>query len=139
MVDIFTKAKRHEIMSRVRSSDTAPEIRVRAIIHRLGLRFRLHCKELPGKPDIVLPRHRKIVFVHGCFWHGHPNCKRATVPSTNTDFWASKIDANKQRDRRVVHALRRLGWSVLIVWQCEIAHADKLERKIRRFFNLPNK
>ncbi len=107
-------------MQAVRRSDTAPELVVRKILHGLGYRYRLHQKALPGTPDIVLPRHKKIVFVHGCFWHGHEQCKRAKVPSKNAASWRVKIEGNKTRDTKNIAALNSLGWKVLIVWECEV-------------------
>src|SRR5688500_15685000 len=100
MADTFTKEQRSKIMSQVKSTNTKPEILVRQLLHRMGYRFRLHRKDLPGKPDIVLPRHHKVIFVHGCFWHGHEGCPRAARPTTNVDFWNTKIDRNVERDVR---------------------------------------
>src|SRR5688572_2860168 len=101
MADTFTKAKRSEIMSHIGGKDTAPELLVRRLLHALGFRFRLHRTDLPGKPDIVLPRHRKVVLIHGCFWHSHSGCPRAALPTTNGEFWRKKIGDNQARDRRV--------------------------------------
>lgn len=120
-------------MLAVRRRDTAPELLVRHILHAMGYRFRLHRKNLPGSPDIVLPRHRKIVFVHGCFWHGHNECKRATRPVNNADTWAAKIEGNRRRDQRNLDALRALGWDVLVVWECELRDATFLEKRLRTF------
>lgn len=119
MTDLFTPLKRSAIMSAVHGRDTKLEIRVRSLLFKAGLRYRLHRKDLPGKPDIVLTRHRTVVFVHGCFWHGH-SCKRARLPSTNADTWAKKIAANKARDQRTEEALAVLGWRVEVVWQCSL-------------------
>ena len=138
MADVFSEKKRSWIMSRVKGKDTSPERAVRSLVHDLGYRFRLHRKDLPGCPDIVLPRHRKIVFVHGCFWHGHKGCARSARPTSNTRFWNAKIDSNVQRDRRNIRALRRRGWSVLVVWTCELRDPEKLERRLRRFLERPN-
>ena len=138
MVDVFTKAKRHEIMASVKSRDTKPEKAVRSIIHRMGFRFSLHRRDLPGKPDIVLPRHGKVIFVHGCFWHGHTNCRKATIPATNTEFWAEKIAKNKTRDTKVKRQLKKAGWKVLAVWECEIAKPNKLLRKLKKFLEPHN-
>lgn len=111
---------RSEMMSRVRSKDTGPEKRVRSLLHALGYRFRLHRRDLPGSPDIVLPARKVAIFVHGCFWHGH-GCKRAgRLPKTNADFWAKKLAANLARDARNRSALENLGWKVLVVWECEL-------------------
>jgi len=133
MTDVFTPEKRSEVMSRIRGRDTKPELLVRSLIHRMGYRFRLHVKTLPGRPDIVLPRHRKIVLVHGCFWHGHPGCKRARRPQTNREFWRNKIKANIERDGKVLRQLRDLGWDVLVVWECETRDEEELELKLRTF------
>jgi len=133
MVDIFTTDKRSEIMSRIKNRDTAPEIKVRSIIHRMGYRFRLHRKDLPGNPDIVFPKHKKIIFVNGCFWHGHKNCIRSKRPSSNKNFWDQKIDKNITRDKNIRKALNKSGWKVLVIWQCEINDINKLEVKIANF------
>jgi len=119
-------------MRRVRSVDTQPEIEVRSLLHRLGFRFRLHRKDLPGKPDIVLPKHRAVVFVHGCFWHRHRGCKRASTPATRRDYWLPKFERNVARDRKNRRDLRRLGWNVVVVWECEIAALDRLARRLRK-------
>lgn len=120
-------------MSRIKGGDTKPEIAVRKILHGLGFRFRLHDKRLPGKPDIVLPRHKKIIFVHGCFWHGHTVCKRSKIPGSNVDFWQAKITANMERDTRNLEALKSLGWNTLVVWTCE--KKNGLEDKLKGFMN----
>jgi DNA mismatch endonuclease (patch repair protein) len=131
-VDVFSADQRSKIMSRVKGRNTRPELIVRRLLHAMGYRFRLHAADLPGKPDIVLPRHGKIVQVHGCFWHGHKGCSRATRPQSNVEFWAQKIDGNKVRDARTERQLRRLGWSVLTVWECQTKGVEKLERRLRR-------
>src|SRR5688572_20406915 len=133
MADVFSAAKRSRIMSRIGGKDTAPELRVRRLLHVMGYRFRLHRRDLPGKPDIVLPRHRKIVLVHGCFWHCHSGCSRAALPTTNEQFWQKKIRGNQTRDRRVRRELRQAGWEVLVVWQCQLKNIDMLTRRLRRF------
>jgi len=107
-------------MSRIRSRDTKPEIALRKSLHRLGFRFRLHGHRLPGKPDIVLPRYRTVIFVHGCFWHRHEGCKVATTPKSNTDFWLEKFDRNVARDARNAEELAKAGWRVLVVWECDL-------------------
>ena len=121
-------------MSRVRGTDTSVEIRVRQLLHSLGYRFRLHAHDLPGKPDIVLPKHRSVVFVHGCFWHGHKGCRRAGIPQTNREFWTRKIVGNIDRDKRCVRKLRESGWKVLVVWQCQTKDLTKLKKRITTFF-----
>ena len=132
-MDVFTREKRSQIMSRVSGRNTKPEIVVRSLLHDLGYRFRLHRKDLPGKPDITLPKHKKIIFVHGCFWHGHTGCSRSKRPSTNKEFWCEKLDKNIERDKETVDALRKLGWNVLIVWTCEVKDKDKLKTKLLSF------
>lgn len=121
MTDIFDSRKRSELMRRVRSSNTGPELRVRRLLHAMGYRFRLHPANLPGKPDIVLPRYRTVIFVNGCFWHGHRNCGAAKRPQTNVDFWNEKLDGNIARDKRKVRQLRQSGWKVIVVWECEVS------------------
>ena len=106
-------------MSRIRGKDTVPELRVRRVLHAAGYRFRLHRKDLPGSPDIVLPRHRVVVFVHGCYWHRHSRCRLTTTPKTNVEFWRQKFDRNVERDRTVQAALEALGWHVVVIWECE--------------------
>ncbi|MCF7221606.1 very short patch repair endonuclease [Marilutibacter chinensis] len=120
-------------MKAVRGRNTEPELRVRRVLHAMGCRFRLHRNDLPGTPDIALPRHRKIVLVHGCFWHGHEGCRRATIPTNNADTWREKIQANQFRDRRNIAELRALGWDVLVVWECETPDPALLGRRLRNF------
>jgi DNA mismatch endonuclease (patch repair protein) len=119
MTDVFSKAKRSWVMSRIRCKNTNPELVVRSFLHGRGFRFRLHARDLPGKPDLVLPKYRTVIFVHGCFWHHHSRCRNATFPSTRSMFWRSKILSNKRRDAKAVRELRSLGWDVLTVWECE--------------------
>lgn len=135
MADVLTPDQRRRCMSAIRGKNTKPELVVRRLVHRMGYRFRLHRKDLPGKPDILLPRHRKIIFVHGCFWHQHPRCRFATRPSTRKKFWAAKLDGNVERDRRNRSALERLGWKVFVVWECQCRSLDTLERRIVRFLD----
>ncbi|WP_224080085.1 very short patch repair endonuclease [Cupriavidus laharis] len=134
-MDKVSAHQRSSNMAAVRSRDTAPELAVRKLLHSMGLRFRLHRSELPGTPDIVLPRHRAVVLVHGCFWHGH-SCPRGRAPTSNTDFWLPKLDRNKARDAEQVNALRALGWRVLIVWECEVRDTRTLRRRLGRWFGL---
>lgn len=124
-------------MSHISGKNTKPEIAIRKIAHSLGYRFRLHKKELPGKPDIVFPKYKKVIFVNGCFWHGHKNCKRSKLPLTNKIFWQKKIEGNIKRDKTNYLALKKLGWSYLVVWQCSItkSNAAKLEAKISKFLS----
>lgn len=133
MTDVFPAEKRSWIMGRVRGRDTKPEIVVRSFLHRMGYRFRINCRELAGNPDIVLPRHRKAIFVNGCFWHGHRRCPRSKRPTTNKGFWDRKLDRNILRDQSSLRALRRDQWEVLVVWQCETQNPKKLLRKLARF------
>lgn len=124
-------------MKAVRQAHTKPELIVRKLCHGLGLRFRLHKRQLPGTPDIVFSRFHTIIFVHGCFWHRHPGCKYATTPKTNQDYWLPKFRANIERDARKEEALRALGWRVLVVWECETRDLSTLESRLRREFGLP--
>jgi DNA mismatch endonuclease, patch repair protein len=135
MVDLFSEEKRSWIMSRVKGRNTKPEILVRSIIFRMGYRFRLHKRDLPGTPDIVLPRHGKVIFVHGCFWHGHRGCLRSKRPENNKLFWDKKIDGNIKRDELYCLQLRELGWKILVVWECETKYVAKLSQKLEVFLN----
>lgn len=119
-------------MSRIRSSNTLPELALRKALHSLGFRFRLHRKDLPGKPDIVLPRYKALVFVHGCFWHRHAGCKVATTPKSNTQFWLEKFERNVARDSRSRKSLEALGWNVMVVWECELGSARKAADAAKR-------
>ncbi|MDR1840869.1 MAG: very short patch repair endonuclease [Holophagales bacterium] len=120
MTDMFDAKKRSEIMAKVRSSGTTPEIRVRKLLHSMGYRFRLHRRDLPGNPDIVLPKYKTVIFVHGCFWHGCPTCRRARIrPVANADYWNAKLDRTMARDRDNITALKRAGWQILVIWECE--------------------
>lgn len=132
-MDTVSRAVRSRMMASIRSTDTGPERAVRRTIHAMGLRFRLNVRGLPGTPDIVLPRHRKIVFVHGCFWHRHARCRYATTPKTRVAFWSEKFRRNVERDGENRRALRALGWKVLVVWDCETRQPEKLARKLARF------
>ena len=131
-MDTLTPNERSERMGRIRSKDTKPEIAVRRLVHSLGFRYRLHGSGLPGHPDLVFPGRKRVIFVHGCFWHRHPGCKKASTPSTNRDFWTTKFSANLQRDKKKIRELRKLGWKVLVVWECEIRNSEKLTKRLRR-------
>jgi DNA mismatch endonuclease (patch repair protein) len=119
-MDIWTPTKRSEVMSRISNRDTKPELIVRSLLHRSGVRFSLRRRDLPGKPDIVMPKYRAVVFVNGCFWHQHPNCSEASMPKTRTSFWRDKLCKNVARDRRNQIALRKQGWKVIVVWECQV-------------------
>lgn len=119
-MDIVDSATRSRMMSGIRGRDTRPEMMVRKFLHARGYRFRLHRKDLPGRPDIVLPRFRTCIFIHGCFWHHHEGCRFAVLPKTRADFWAQKLRGNVERDRRAQEELARTGWRVLIIWECEL-------------------
>ncbi len=133
MTDTVDSAKRSEIMSRIRGRDTKPEMIVRRIAHGLGFRFRLHRRDLPGTPDLVFPRHRAVILVHGCFWHRHPGCKYATSPKTRVGFWERKFEGNVVRDRRNEAALQELGWRVMVIWECETRDAEEVAERISAF------
>jgi DNA mismatch endonuclease, patch repair protein len=120
-------------MSRIRGKNTKPEIIVRSVTHRMGYRYRLHWKDLPGKPDLVFPSRRKVIFVHGCYWHQHPGCPYATMPATRRDFWQKKLFANRERDKRQLCDLKKLGWGTLVLWECELADIQELSRRIHKF------
>lgn len=135
MTDVLTPAQRRRCMAAIRGEDTKPELIVRSLVHRMGYRFRLHRRDLPGKPDLVFPGRRKIVFVHGCFWHQHPRCRYATRPATRRQFWAAKLDGNRRRDRKVRSQLRKLGWEVQVVWECQTKNLEQLERRLHEFLN----
>jgi DNA mismatch endonuclease (patch repair protein) len=132
MADVVDKATRSRMMSGIHAKNTKPELLVRKALHARGFRFRLHVNKLPGKPDLVFPKHRAVVFVHGCFWHRHQYCKFATVPKNNADFWAKKLDANRRRDLLHGQQLRALGWRALTIWECEIdePHIAQLAAKL---------
>src|SRR5471032_2063224 len=123
-------------MRAVRRSNTAPELIVRQQLHALGYRYRLHRKDLPGTPDIVLPRHKKIILVHGCFWHGHDDCRRAKLPTNNAETWRRKIEANKNRDARNISELSSLGWRILVLWECEVADLSSIRERLSQFLSV---
>lgn len=124
-------------MARVRARDTKPEMRVRRAFHAAGLRYRLHIRALPGTPDLVFTSRRVVVFVHGCFWHRHPGCKNARLPKSRLDFWAPKLTSNAERDRRQQRMLRRLGWHVMVIWECQTKDVGKLRRLVERVRAFP--
>ena len=139
MVDHLTHNRRSWNMSRIRSKDTAPELTVRTILHKMGYRFRLHRKDLPGKPDIVLPKHSSVVFVHGCFWHRHPGCINATTPASNQKYWLPKFKRTLERDRKNQIELSRLGWNVIVVWECELREPDLLANRLIEEITVPKR
>jgi len=137
MADKLTSEHRSWNMSRIKGRNTGPELRLRSLLHRAGFRFRLHPKDLPGKPDIVLSRYRTVIFVHGCFWHRHPGCRNATTPSTRRDFWQAKFDENVSRDARNYADLQSAGWNVITVWECELESdaesvVSRISKKLRK-------
>lgn len=137
MVDHLTPEARSAHMRRVRSRDTRPEMVVRRIAHSLGARFRLHRRDLPGTPDLVFPARRKIILVHGCFWHRHEGCRAARMPKARSDYWNAKLNRNVDRDRANQIALEELGWDVLVVWECETGDRDALRRRLEDFLLKP--
>lgn len=134
MTDIFTKEQRSRCMSKIRSKNTGPELIVRRLVFSLGYRYRLHRRDLPGSPDLVFASRKKVIFVHGCFWHRHRDCKKGSVPRTRPEFWQVKLNGNMERDARNVAALETAGWKVLVVWECEVNTASIAE-KIKRFLS----
>ena len=135
MVDVHTKEQRSFNMSRIRNKDTRPEMIVRSFVHRMGYRYALHRKDLPGHPDMVLTRHRKIIFIHGCFWHMH-KCRYGKVrPATNVRFWQTKREGNVARDKRNLRKLRKEGWKVIVIWECQIRNLNKLTEKLEQFLS----
>lgn len=133
MVDSLSKQERSERMSRIKGKDTQPELIVRSLVHGMGYRYRLHGGRLPGKPDLVFRKRRKVIFVHGCFWHRHADCHLARLPKSRLDFWLPKLDANKARDEVVLKKLAAEGWQALTVWECELRDKDALANRIKDF------
>lgn len=134
-MDVFSPEKRSQVMSRIRSKDTKPEKIIRSILHKQGFRFRINRKDLPGKPDIVLPKYKTVIFVHGCFWHRHEGCKYAYTPKSNIDFWNKKFSSNLQRDKNIQNKLRKSGWKVLTIWECEIKEIEKTPELLDSLLN----
>jgi len=130
MTDHLTKEKRSWNMSRIKSKDTKPELIVRSLLHHLGYRFRLHSKKLPGKPDIILAKYKTVIFVHGCFWHHHKDCPRATTPKSNREYWKTKFNKNVQRFKEVSIQIQSFDWRVMVVWECETKKIDALTEKL---------
>lgn len=136
MADFLTPEKRSALMSKVRGKNTKPEMIVRRSLHAMGVRFRLHVKELPGRPDIVMRPRKAAIFVHGCFWHSHAGCRRCRIPSTNSEFWAEKLERNRSRDQAAIAALEDNGWHVLVLWECETRPGPDLDRRLSDFLSL---
>jgi DNA mismatch endonuclease (patch repair protein) len=132
MVDIVDAATRSRMMSSIRGKNTTPEMQARKFLHACGFRYRLHVKNLPGTPDIVLPKYRIIIFVHGCFWHQHPGCKHASMPKSNIAFWKEKLGGNIARDRRNIAALEKNGWRCLVIWECQTGDERKMKKLAKR-------
>jgi DNA mismatch endonuclease, patch repair protein len=136
-MDIVDTATRSRIMASVTGKDTSPELSVRRASHALGYRFRLHRRDLPGKPDLVFPRYKSVIFVHGCFWHMHPGCRKGTIPTSNRDFWTAKLHRNVERDGQNAEVLRDCGWRVLVIWECEARDPVRVRELIARFLSSP--
>lgn len=135
MVDTIDAASRSAVMSRVRGKDTKPEMAIRKMVFGAGYRYRLHGKKLPGKPDLVFAGRRKVIFVHGCFWHRHAGCALARIPKSRVEFWTAKLEGNRDRDARHLATLREMGWSAMVVWECELRDPDALQERIRAFLD----
>lgn len=133
MTDGLSSVRRSENMRRIRSQNTKPEMQVRRFVHSAGYRFRLHDSRLPGKPDLVFPRLRKVVLIHGCFWHLHKGCREGRIPSSRQEYWEPKLLQNVARDKRNASELRRLGWMVLVVWECQLENPERIQEKVLRF------
>ena len=133
MVDLLDQAARSAHMARVRSKNTRPEMIVRKLVFAAGYRYRLHLRKLPGSPDLVFPSRKKVIFVHGCFWHRHDNCAASRIPKSRVDFWSDKLNGNKARDLRNRDALIQAGWQVLVIWECELDDLMVLENRLRSF------
>lgn len=130
-MDKIDTARRSANMAQIRGKDTGPELKVRRIAHAMGLRFRLHRKDLPGRPDLILPKYRLAIFVHGCFWHRHHGCRRATMPATRTDFWQAKFACTVERDKRQIADLEASGWRVLVLWECGLKNEESIRAELR--------
>jgi DNA mismatch endonuclease (patch repair protein) len=131
-MDTLTPDERSILMGKIRGKDTKPELLVRSMLHRAGYRYSLHRKDLPGKPDIVLRKYSTVVFVHGCFWHRHANCKVASTPKSNNDFWQAKFERNVSNDRKHRRALKKMGWKIIVVWECELKNPEKVLWKLMK-------
>lgn len=134
-MDNLSPTDRSERMARVRGKNTQPELLTRSLVYSLGYRYRLHARDLPGHPDLVFRKARKVIFIHGCFWHRHGKCRLARLPKSRLDFWVPKLEGNKRRDRRNIRLLVSKGWKVLTIWECQIGNTSQLQEKIRRFLD----
>ena len=132
-MDRLSKQRRSEIMGRIRGKNTSPELAVRSLIHKLGYRYKLYSKDLPGRPDMVFVRQKKVIFVHGCFWHGHKGCPKGKLPKSNLDYWKPKLKRNKKRDSQNQQMLESERWKVLTVWQCEVKNKENLRNRVTEF------
>lgn len=131
-MDTITKQQRSINMSKIRSKNTSPEVIVRKILLGMGFRYRLHLASLPGKPDVILKKYKTAIFINGCFWHQHKNCKRSSIPKSNKDYWVPKLENNIQRQKENISQLKRLGWKPLIIWECEVKKIDELTQKLSK-------
>jgi DNA mismatch endonuclease, patch repair protein len=135
-MDIWSRKKRSEVMSKIKGKNTKPEIILRSALFKRGYRFRIHKKDLPGKPDIALPKYRTVIFVHGCFWHYHKDCREGRIPSSNSNFWKEKLERNISKDKRHIESLESAGWKVIVVWECEIErHFEEMLLKCTQILN----
>lgn len=136
MTDVFSTTKRSKVMGSVRSTGTTAEIRCKALLRLLGLKFKSQPRGVLGSPDFVLPEYKLVIFVHGCFWHGHPGCKNADLPASNVTYWTRKIGGNRKRDQRVQRSLRKSGWHCVIIWECKLRNSDSIARRLLKFAKL---
>lgn len=134
-MDRLSKKRRSEIMSRIRGKDTSPELTVRSLLHKLGYRYRLHSRKLPGCPDLVFSSRKKVIFVHGCFWHGHRGCRKGKLPKSRLEYWEPKIKANRKRDASNIRKLKALGWEVRVVWQCELKKPEIIVEELKKYLD----
>jgi len=138
-MDTLSPKERSERMSRIRGKNSKPEMKLRRLVHGMGFRYRLHVKDLPGKPDLVFKSRKAVIFVHGCFWHRHRGCKLARLPKSRVDFWTEKLESNRKRDILVREKLRKAGWRVLVVWECQLADTAKTSQLVRAFLTKDNR
>lgn len=134
-MDRFSPSERSNIMRKVKARDTTPERTIRKMVYAMGFRYRLNSRALPGSPDLVFAGRKKVIFVHGCFWHQHPGCKRSLLPASRNDYWAAKLTANRVRDERTSALLQQMGWQVLVVWECELKNHEKIRNLLSDFLN----